>query len=145
MRTMLGNIGELTRFLATGGVATLCNMAVVWICRDSLPVNVSFVCGLLMGLCVSFVMMKLFAFKATEWTGARGEFVRFLIVYAFGTCVYLAAAMLTESLLSDAAVPARFAAIAGVFVGGAFMAVTSYFGHRNFTYATSRFGNPGKG
>lgn len=138
---LIGNIGELIRFVFTGGIATLCNMAVVWLCRARLPASLSIVCGLIAGLGVSFLMMKLYAFKASGWAGAKGEMVRFLLVYAFGTCAYLLAALITERLLSDAAaVPARVAAIGGVFVGGLLMAGTSYFGHRNFTYRGSQTG-----
>ncbi len=143
MRTVVGDIGEFARFVVTGGVATLCNMAVVWMSRGSLPVGASFICGLFAGMCASFLLMKTFAFRSNDWSGAKGELFRFVIVYLAGTVLYLIAAVVTEHLLSAAAIPPRLAAIGGVFVGGALMALSSYVGHRHFTYRTPRSGESG--
>lgn len=134
MRTPIRDMGEFFRFIVTGGVATIANMIVVWISRGSLPVTASFICGLLAGMCTSFLLMKTFAFRSNDWSGAKGEAARFLVVYAVGTAVYLIAALAVERLLSAGSLPPRMAAIGGVLAGGFLMAMTSYAGHRHFTY-----------
>ena len=125
---------EIGRFLTTGIVATLGNMAVVWLLRGTWPLKPSLAAGFVTGMAISFVMMKTFAFKAREWNGAQGEMLRFLIVYAVGTGCYAVAALAGEHALVTLGMPGRIAALGGVFAGGAVMAVTSYVGHRHFTY-----------
>jgi putative flippase GtrA len=134
VRSLIHDKHEFIRFIVTGGVATLCNMVVVWFSRSSLSVSASFVCGLVAGMCASFLLMKTFAFRSKSWSSAKGEAARFLVVYAVGTAVYLVTALATERLLSAASLPIRLAAVGGVFSGGFLMAITSYAGHRHFTY-----------
>lgn len=134
---------EIGRFLVTGVVATLGNMTVVWLLRGTCSLKLSLAVGFITGMAISFVMMKTFAFKAQEWNGARGEMLRFLIVYAVGTGCYAVAALAGEHVLVTLGVPGRVAALGGVFAGGAVMAVTSYFGHRHFTYRRRRDGTEG--
>lgn len=125
---------EIGRFLVTGIVATLGNMAVVWLLRETCSLKPSLAAGFVTGMAISFFMMKTFAFKAREWSGAQGEMLRFLIVYAVGTSCYAVTALTGEHALVTLGMPGRIAALGGVFAGGAVMAVTSYFGHRHFTY-----------
>lgn len=125
---------EIGRFLVTGVVATLGNMAVVWLLRGLCSLKLSLAIGFGTGMAISFVMMKTFAFRAREWSGAKGEMVRFLIIYAIGAGCYAVMALVSEHYLVTVGLPARVAALGGVFAGGAVMAVTSYFGHRHFTY-----------
>ena len=134
MRSLIHDKHEFVRFIVTGCVATVCNMAVVWFARSSLTVSASFVCGLVAGMCASFLLMKTFAFRSKGWNSVKGEAARFLVVYAVGTAVYLVAALATERLLSAASLPLRLAALGGVLSGGLLMAITSYAGHRHFTY-----------
>lgn len=134
---------EVARFLTTGVVATIGNMIVVWLLRGSCSLNLSLAAGLLTGMVISFVMMKTFAFEARDWSGARGEMLRFLIVYAFGTGCYFVAALAAEHGLATLGMAGRLAALGGVVAGGAVMAVTSYFGHRHFTYRRAPAGGEG--
>lgn len=134
LRRVLGGSSEIVRFLMTGGIATLINMGIVWICRGYLSAAPSIALGLVGGMCASFMLMKFFAFKSSDWSGGWGEAARFLCVYLIGTLAYVAAAMAAESLLSGTGLPERLAAIGGVFTGGLVMAVTSYVGHRHYTY-----------
>lgn len=137
LRSLVGSAGEMARFIMTGGIATLLNMMVVWVSRDHLSVGFSIALGLATGMCASFLLMKLFAFRSNDWSGGWGEAVRFLCVYLVGTGGYFAAAMTMAGILSRAGLPPRWAAIGGVFAGGVVMAVTSYVGHRHFTYSRS--------
>lgn len=133
-KSLMPDLRELFRFLVTGVVATIGNMFVVWLLRGSCSLNLSLAAGLATGMIISFVMMKTFAFKASDWTGARGEMLRFLIVYLAGTGCYFVVALIAEHVLRTAGLSKQLAAMGGVVAGGGTMAVTSYFGHRHFTY-----------
>lgn len=128
---------EALRFVATGGVATLGNLATVAIARTAMPYNMALVCGIVVGMTLSFFLTKFFAFRARAWSGTSGEASRFLIVYCFGLLIYYLAAIQIRARLARFQIPPVTADLAGVLVGAGLMVVTGYFGHRFFTYRTN--------
>jgi putative flippase GtrA len=81
-------------------------------------------------------LSKLFAFNSRSWSGAGGEAARFLVVYGVSCAVYWAVAMVCRRILQAHGVPVGTAETAGVLFGAGTMMVTSYVGHRFFTYRT---------
>jgi putative flippase GtrA len=127
------NFWEFTRFLLSGGVATLGNICTVWILRSTVSYGVAVIWGICAGATISFFMAKYFAFRSRSLAGTGGEAFRFLVIYGFGLVLYWGTAVVTRAMLS-ARTSSIIADTSGVLAGAALMAVTGYFGHRFFTY-----------
>jgi putative flippase GtrA len=127
---------ELSRFVIVGATAALGNIASVCLARFFAPFEIALLVGIIAGLMISFVLSKWFAFGSRSWHRVGAEATRFLIVYAFGGAAYWAAAVVGKRFaLAHGAAP-KMAEIGGVLVGTGIMTLTSYFGHRFFTYQT---------
>jgi putative flippase GtrA len=131
----LVNIHEFARFFLTGVTATIGNAATVVAARGLIPYPRALLAGLMAGLVISFLMGKLFAFRSKSARRTWGELARFLIVYAFGAALFWAVGMVVGLELAPRFMPPRWAELAGVFAGASVMVVTSYIGHRWFTFA----------
>jgi len=129
---------EFARFLITGIVATIGNLGVVWLLRESLPYPVALGCGIATGFVVSFVLTRLFAFRPAQRDGPGETLARFLVVYVAGVAVNMTVAMVAGHGVLPHWLDLRDAEMAGAFLGAGFMTVTSYLGHRFFTYRTGR-------
>ena len=135
---VLVDAGEFARFIATGVIATIGNLAVVWALRQTVGYEPALLCGIATGFAISFVLTKIFAFRSAEAIGATGELARFLVVYALGVGVNMAVAVLSGRIILPHWLALREAQMAGAFLGAGSMTFTSYFGHRFFTYRTGR-------
>ncbi len=129
---------EFARFVASGVTATAGNLAVVWMLRRMVEYHFALVGGAATGLSISFAMSKLFAFRSREDFGLNGELGRFLMVWGAGTCVYMAVAMIMGTIVLPLWLPEGPAEMGGALCGAGSMAVTSYLGHRFFTYRSAR-------
>lgn len=129
---------EAFRFVVTGCAATIGNLATVAVARGEMSYNVALICGIVVGMILSFFLTKFFAFRMRALSGMSGETGRFLIVYCFGLLIYYFAAIQVRAVLVQFEAPPAVADIAGVVAGGGLMAVTGYFGHRFFTYRTGQ-------
>jgi putative flippase GtrA len=127
---------EAIRFVLTGAGSTLGNVAMVALTRDSLGFHTALLLGIGVGMTLSFVLSKLFAFRSPSAGAAPGEALRFLIVYGCGLVIYYGSAVYGRVMLLHAGVPGALADLVAVLVGASFMVVTGYFGHRFFTYRT---------
>jgi putative flippase GtrA len=125
---------QFLRFFATGVIATLANMATVWAAGLSVAYGFALLAGIAVGSSVSFLLSKLFVFRSRSWSPAAGEMVRFAIVYGFGLLVYLPVSFSVSAILVANALSVRASHMGGVFCGAGLMTLTSYFGHRLFTY-----------
>jgi putative flippase GtrA len=94
--------------------------------------------GILAGLTISFVMSKWFAFRSRSLKRAPAEMARFLIVYAASCSFYWGMAVALERLGRECRFSESVAEAFGVLAGAGAMTVTSYLGHRFFTYRTHR-------
>lgn len=126
---------EVIRFVVSGIVGTAANLAVVWLVRPATGYPMAVLSGLGAGFLVSFVLSKLFAFRSRALAHTPGELARFMLVYAAGTCCALAVSLvLGRGVLPLLMLPLRRAELLGALCGASTMAVTSYFGHRFWTY-----------
>lgn len=132
------DVRELVRFIITGVIATIANFAAVWLTRHFLSYEISLLAGIVAGISMSFILSKLFAFASHSWEGAGGEAVRFLVVYAFSCTFYWVVAVLCRRYFIILGAAPKVAEIDGVLVGASTMMLTSYFGHRFFTYRSYR-------
>jgi putative flippase GtrA len=131
------DIGEFVRFLISGGAATLGNLATVWVARHFLSFEWSLVAGVVSASTLSFLMSKVFAFRSRTWANARGEAARFVLVYGAGLVLYWLVSVNLRPVLVAAHFQQQLADMAAVLGGAAVMTITSYFGHRLFTYRRS--------
>lgn len=128
---------EFARFLGTGIVATVGNLAVVWVLRATVPYAVALACGIATGFTLSFLLTWLFAFRPARAPGATRALARFLLVYAGGVAVNMIVAILAGRHILPRWMGPESADMAGAFLGAGCMTFTSYFGHRFFTYRTA--------
>lgn len=132
------NRAEFARFVLSGLVATLGNMAAMHVARAELAYEFALLVGFVAGLSISFALTKLFAFRSRSWARAPGEAVRFLMVYLSGFAAYWTTAVLSNRLGLLITLRPVVTENIGILVGGGVMMIVTYFGHRFFTYHTSR-------
>jgi putative flippase GtrA len=132
------NFWEFVRFFLTGVTATAGNFAAVWFARFFVSFEIALLAGIVVGLTISFILSKWFAFRSRSWNRAGSEATRFLVVYALSCVVYWGVAMLCGRLVLSYGLAPQMAEMGGVLVGAGTMTLTSYLGHRFFTYRTYR-------
>ena len=130
------DVREFARFILSGVTATIGNMVAVWLARRFLSFEIALLAGIATAIKISFALSKFFAFRSRSWNRAVGEAARFLIVYATGCTVYWVAAVSIRMYLLAHGVAVEAAEPGGILVGAGTMMVTSYCGHRFFTYRT---------
>ena len=128
------DVGEFVRFLISGGTATVGNLATVWVARHFVSFEWSLVAGVASGSTISFLMSKIFAFRSRTWGRARGEAARFALVYGVGLVLYWSVSVAARPMFVIAHVQPQWADMGAVLSGAVVMTLTSYFGHRFFTY-----------
>jgi hypothetical protein len=92
--------------------------------------------GSLRPLPISFALSKFFAFRSRLWNRAVGKAARFLIVYSTGCAMYWMVAVFIRMFLLAHVVAVEAAEPGAILVGPGTMMLTSYCGHRFFTYRT---------
>jgi putative flippase GtrA len=132
------DIPELSRFILSGGIATLGNIVAVWLALFVVNFETALLAGIVAGLTISFTLSKLFAFNSRTWGRAGGEAARFIIVYGVSCTVYWAIAVSSGRFGLAHGIAPRTAEAGGILMGAGMMLLTSYFGHRFFTYRTYR-------
>jgi putative flippase GtrA len=131
---------EFARFVVTGVAAACANLAAVWLARFYASFEISLLAGIVTGLVVSFTLSKWFAFRSHSWQRTGGEASRFLVVYALSSATYWAVAMIVGHFVLAPILSTTAAEMAGILAGAAMMTLTSYLGHRLFTYRTYQNG-----
>ena len=111
-------------------------MLTVWLARRFLSFDIALLAGIATAIGISFTLSKFFAFRSRSWNRTVGEAVRFLIVYATGCTMYWMVAVVVRMLLLAHGVAVEAAEPGGILVGAGTMMLTSYCGHRVFTYRT---------
>lgn len=130
------DIREFARFLLVGVIATIGNLAAVYLARAFVSFECALLAGIAAGITLSFLLSKLFAFASHSWKRTGGEFVRFLIVYSVGCALYWGVAVALGRFFLAGSLSPRTAELGGAVVGAGTMALTSYLGHRFITYRT---------
>lgn len=128
------DIAEFARFVLTGLTATIANLTAIWFAREVMPLAGALLAGLAAGFTVSFGMSKFYAFRSLEIRRAPREAPRFVLVYGVGAALYYATGLAVARGLPPALLPPRLGELLGAACGAALMMVTSYLGHRFFTY-----------
>jgi putative flippase GtrA len=129
---------EFMRFIGTGVTATVGNLATVWVVGQRGSFGLALIAGSTTGFALSFVLSKLIAFKARSWDRAWVEALRFTLVHVAGAAVYWIVGFAVGRYILSGLLERQLAEVGGAFVGASFMTLTSYFGHRFFTYRTFR-------
>jgi putative flippase GtrA len=130
----VGEMGEFSRFVLTGGIAAGVNVAARWGLSHALSYEVAVAVAYLFGMATAYMLARIFVFERSG-RGAGSELFRFAVVNVFA----LAQVWLVSVGLARLAFPAigfewHAEDIAHV-IGVAIPAVTSYFGHRHFSFA----------
>ena len=128
------DVREFARFFIGGVAGAAANLFGVWLVRRLAAYQIALVVGLAVGFVVSFLMSKLFAFRSRAIAGTGTEVTRFMLVYAAGMACYFAISLMVGHGLLLRLLPRETAEMAGAVCGSAAMMLTSYFGHRFWTY-----------
>jgi hypothetical protein len=130
------DVREFARFVLSGIAATIGKHG-SRLADTPFPVFRNCVIGRdLYGRCNIVRALKVFAFRSRSWNRSVGEAARFLIVYATGCAVYWMVAVSIRMFLLAHRVAAGTAEPGGILMGAGTMMLTSYSGHRFFTYRT---------
>jgi putative flippase GtrA/SAM-dependent methyltransferase len=127
---------EFARFVLGGVTATIGNVTAVWLARRFLSFEIALLAGIATAITISFSLSKLFAFRSRSWNHTVGEAARFLIVYTTGSAIYWMIAVFIRTFLLARGVAVEVAEPGSILVGAGTMMLTSYCGHRFFTYRT---------
>lgn len=126
--------GEFARFLAAGGVAALTNLGVRWLIDFALPFEAAVALAYLAGMVVAFLLFQRAIFRVSGRGGTGRSIVRFSAVNAAGFLIALgvssAMARVVLPALGWSFHPYETAHLAGV----AAPALSSYFGHKYWTF-----------
>jgi putative flippase GtrA len=128
------DVREFARFVLSGVAATIGNVTAVWLARRFLSFDIALLAGIATAITISFALSKFFAFRSRSWNRTVGEAARFLIVYATGCAMYWMVAVIIRKFLLAHGVAVEAAELVGILVGAGTMMLTSYCGHRFFTY-----------
>jgi len=128
---------QFIRFLAVGGVAAVVNMVARYVLNLYMGYSAAIVFAYLCGMATAFVLSKYLVFAASGLHTAT-EFLRFgLVNLAAVLQVWLVSVGLAEWLFPLVGVDAHRHDIAHV-IGVLVPAVTSYFGHKRYSFARRR-------
>jgi putative flippase GtrA len=129
---------EFVAFLLSGGVAAAVNVGTRALLSSLLPYEVAIVLAYSVGMVVAYSLMRAFVFQSAKSGSHHGQFVRFAIVNVFG----LAQTMLVSEIVARWAAPGlgfgKHAETIGHVLGVGTPAVTSFFGHKYFSFKERR-------
>ncbi len=129
--------GQFLRFLSTGGFAALVNLVSRHELNRILSFEVAVVLAYLLGMIVAYVLARRFVFQGSG-RSVVSEFKRFAIVNVFSfTLVWSISVGLAKYLFPAIGFVWRADDVAH-FIGVLTPAVTSYFGHRAYTFSTPK-------
>lgn len=132
-------LGEFGRFLVTGGVAAGVNVGTRWLLSHAMVYEIAVVVAYLVGMVTAYALTRLFVFERSG-RAMLDEAVRFALV----NVVALAQVWIVSVGLARLVFPAIdftwHAEDIAHLIGVAIPAVTSYFGHRHFSFAKRREG-----
>jgi putative flippase GtrA len=129
---------EFIRFVATGSLAALANLAAVWAFQQAVPYAYAVVLGYIVGMIIAFILFQRVMFNTPGLKLTRTLLTRRIVRFTLVNMVGLALCWLVTMAMFHAILPAlhwtwipdRIANIAGVAVP----AFSSYFGHKFYTY-----------
>lgn len=137
MRAVVGS--EFGRFLLTGGVAAGVNVASRWLLSHVIAYEAAVVLAYLAGMTTAYLLSRAFVFARSGRTVAD-EAVRFALVNVVALVQVWVVSVGLARLVFPAVGFAWHAEDIAHLIGVVIPAVTSYFGHRHFSFASRRSG-----
>lgn len=126
-------MSQFVRFLITGGCAALVNIGARYVLDVFMAFEVAVIIAYLIAMAVAYILARQFVFPRSE-AGTATESMRFVIVNLVSICIV----WLTSVGLARGLFPAIgftwYADDIAHAIGVAVPAVTSYFGHKYFTF-----------
>jgi putative flippase GtrA len=126
--------GQFPKFLVTGGIAALINLISRYLLSRAIGFETAVVIAYLTGMITAYVLARQFVFEASGRT-AGSEFYRFAVVNMFALvlvwCISVGLARVAFPAVGFRWHAYDIAHLIGVLAP----AVTSYFGHRFYTFA----------
>ena len=127
-------LGEFGRFLVTGGIAAGANVLSRWLLNFVMPFEWAVVVAYLVGMTTAYVLSKLFVFSRSG-RSVGDEFFRFALVNVVALVqVWLVSVGLARYLFPAIGFTWHAEDVAHL-IGVVIPAVTSYLGHRHFSFA----------
>lgn len=126
--------GTFLRFLITGGIAAAVNIASRYVLNMLIPFEYAVVIAYVIGMTTAYVLARRFVFDASG-RSVRSEFWRFTVVNMFAlVLVWCISVGLARSIFPAIGFTWHADDIAHV-IGVLTPAITSYIGHRAYTFA----------
>ena len=132
-------VGEFGRFLLTGGVAAGANVVSRWLLSHAMVYEIAVVLAYLVGMVTAQLLSRAFVFARSGRTVAD-EALRFALVNAVALVQVWAVSVGLARLVFPAIGFGWHAEDIAHLIGVAIPAVTSYFGHRHFSFSHRREG-----
>jgi putative flippase GtrA len=128
---------EFLRFVLVGGLAAAANWGTGLALAPFMALSIAIVLAYLVGMTVAFVLNRLYVFPASN-RPLTEQYARFAMVNAVAFVQVWLVTMGLDKLLFPAIRYTWHAEAVAHAVGVASPIVTSYFGHRRFTFASRR-------
>lgn len=125
---------EFLKFLAAGGVAALVNLATRYIVNRYMPFEAAVVVAYLAGFVTAYALSRMFVFQKSG-RRRRVEILRFAIVNVVSLIVVWVVSVGLARVVFPALNFTWHAEDVSHLIGVLAPAVTSYFGHRFYTFA----------
>jgi putative flippase GtrA len=125
--------GRFPRFLLTGGVAALVNVASRYLLNEHMSFEAAVAVAYLFGVVTAYVLAKSFVFERSSHAVAT-EFRRFVLVNVVSLAVVWAVSIGFALYLFPALGFRWHADSIAHFIGVASPAVVSYFAHKHYTF-----------
>ena len=125
---------EFLKFLVTGGLAALANLASRYALNLLMPFEAAVVVAYLIGMTMAYVLARLFVFRVSG-RAIASEFRRFAIVNVVALAIVWLVSVGLARLLFPAVGFTWHVDDVAHLIGVLSTAVTSYFGHRLYTFA----------
>lgn len=126
--------GEFLRFLVTGAIAAIVNLASRYALNKVMSFEVSVVVAYLVGMATAYSLARLFVFQASGRSVAS-EFRRFALVNVVAMAIVWLVSVGLARLLFPAIGFTWHADDVSHLIGVMAPVVASYFGHRLYTFA----------
>lgn len=131
-----GQVGEFGRFLVTGGIAAIVNIVSRWLLSQAIIYEIAVFVAYLIGMATAYCLMRIFVFARSGRT-MQSEATRFALVNVAALVQVWVVSVGLARVVFPWAGFAWYAEDIAHLIGVAVPAVTSYFGHRHFSFAAA--------
>lgn len=126
-------MSQFLRFLLTGGFAALVNIGSRYVLNFVMPFEVAVIIAYLIAMVVAYVLARQFVFEKSE-TGTASESMRFALVNMAAIVIVWVTSVGLARFVFPAIGFTWYADDIAHAIGVALPAITSYFGHKYFTF-----------